>query len=110
MFRTPNVTMDNRAGTSVIVRILQEPQDVLRVTLQTAPALRVTASSSTTGEKGRQVFWRPPATQRPERLADLYETRTRSWAISGPLITAKYGHSRCLPSTLRPPKSRKYAP
>jgi hypothetical protein len=64
MFRTPNVTMDNRAGTSVIVRILQEPQDVLRVTLQTAPALRVTACSSTTGEKGRQVFWRPPATQR----------------------------------------------
>ena len=51
MFRTPNVTMDNRAGTSVIVRILQEPQDVLRVTLQTAPALRVTASSSTPGEK-----------------------------------------------------------
>jgi hypothetical protein len=29
MFRTPNVTMDNRAGTSVIVRILPEPQDVL---------------------------------------------------------------------------------
>ena len=29
MFRTPNVTMDNQAGTSVIVRILPEPQDVL---------------------------------------------------------------------------------
>jgi hypothetical protein len=29
MFRTPNVTMDNRAGISVMVRIQQEPEDVL---------------------------------------------------------------------------------
>lgn len=29
MSRTPKVTMDNRAGTSVIVRILPGPEDVL---------------------------------------------------------------------------------
>jgi hypothetical protein len=31
---------------------------------------------------------------------------TQSWAISGPLSTANYGHSRYLPSTFRRLKSR----
>jgi hypothetical protein len=79
------------------------------VTLQTATALRVTACSPTTGEKVA-VASGDRQRQRLELLADLYEREPQSWAISGPLITATYGHSRCIPRTLRPLKSRKYAP
>jgi hypothetical protein len=77
MFRTPNVTMDNRSGTSVIVRILPEPQHVLDSDVANCAGTRGDrVQSSTTAEKGRRDLWRPPATQRPERLADPYETRT----------------------------------
>jgi hypothetical protein len=72
MFRTPNVTMDNRAGTSVIVRILPEPQDVLegdlancagtpsdRVQLhdrgEGSPSLLATASDAKARAPGRSI-------------------------------------------------------
>ena len=37
MFRTPSVTMDNRAGTSVMVRILPEPEAYWTATVGNRP-------------------------------------------------------------------------
>jgi hypothetical protein len=81
MFRTPNVTMDNQAGTSVIVRILPEPQDLLEGDVATAPAHRVTACSSTTGEKGRHGFSR----RQRRKGQSAWPIYTKREPVHGPL-------------------------
>ena len=57
MFRTPNVTMDNQAGTSVIVRILPEPQDVLEDDVANCAGTPMGAAAGA----GDQVRSRSPA-------------------------------------------------
>jgi hypothetical protein len=107
MFRTPNVTMDNRAGTSVIVRILPEPQDVLegdlancagtpsdRVQLhdrgEGSPSLLATASDAKARAPGRDRT--SSADQRDDAIDQQV---SREEKISGTRSVTASSHARC---------------
>jgi hypothetical protein len=98
MFRTPNVTMDNRAGTSVIVRILPEPQDVLegdlancagtpsdRVQLhdrgEGSPSLLATASDAKARAPGRD---RTSSADQRDDAIDQQVSREEKFLARGP--------------------------
>ena len=81
MFRTPSVTMDNLGGTSVMVRIPSEPQDVLDGDVGNRPATPGDAVQLSHAHvsviDSHRNFWRPASDASTARQLARQPGRTK---------------------------------